>query len=1757
MKRLFTFSVLMMAFVMNAVAWEPVIKETHWFGMHEYYESPVLGITTTNLNGYINNAGFKTSEVSNEGSQESVEVLGGWNKSGSQYSTTGIGHIGTCKIDISNTVFTSTTDGTHTNEDYCIGLEARWQNNNVAFTQTASIPAGHYSLSFDVQNVNSSTTISSPSDYDDFFFVQVGSTKHYEDHPNNQPTWITNSNQGWLSHTISFDTDGTQDVIISLGYGIKNGAGNGTQDYELAHTPALFVSNLQLTVRDNSSDAISKINWGGTGNQYIESITVIKDWTGQTPLQQPKTSYYSWLDHSKLRFSVNVPGNWGLGSNDNSTYNGLGLKNTASGATNFWIHDLKQGDRFNIEYYRVPNPTSAPYLVTGAVDGLTETVMNGNNVETQGSDIYGANSSGPAYYTMSADGDVQINIPSGTVIRSVTIIHKNYKKASVKVERMTAAEETQYGGIGYRCTMNSAGVLEDKRGAVPYITMRFGAENDMAFIRDLGNGKFGASCIIDATNDFDPATAALQEPYRGKTAEFMKKWLAGKEWSIFTTNLDENGKEIFNDIYPLYGSYYYFFPEVNGKLIVEFYCEGSEETPAFWYKRRADGTFPQVVNQPGVTKVAIKSDGTTTSLSGNSRTNGLNFYRFEIDVEKGGIYYLCSLPTNINHEHPIIRLTSYAFVPAFRLDPLWYVATDAEKTSGTIAHAAELNQDFVHDQGDVNSWSMTWECLGNIKSATPYFDENSKVLKFKDIVYKSTDDATLNDGGVVIVNMSCASGQATYVLTVPYSAEKAVVTTDANSHSQRVRDTDNTRNPNGKEVKKWDFFSTVYSIGQYKNPSSQLYQEIHKTDGLTADWVNTFMNLHDNGSEPIFKSVYDMEGDNAHMLAETEGLIFLAHSNHLGIYNENDPSTSEFRDRYIGFMGEPGIDQPEIWVPNLKQGDRIVVKMGRYGESSDGEATAIINIENATDAIGNPISGDYVLGGSHKLEDGQDQSIPYGEYHFISTGGHFKIKVKDAKLLKLYSIVIYKNSINPDNILTENSVLGSNREILYTDRDNNMTKNMLVNLHHWGLAETQRMLTVDNKFNTGRFKAGSPTFSTTDDHHFTCTPAHDKFGSFRARVGVVTRDANKSYVTDYADHDMAVGYRETKPYPYTWDFTDLRTYVTGQMDNGTEKNVSVDDLKVWNDYNFRVSSDEVRGTLFVSGSQLYADQTMFPETAGIGIYHHNNDAKRNSVMTMTDGGLQVNDSRATSSKPLFWNFDVPEVKAAQAVYVHAKAVSGSKISQAKYALNMKCLDLYGVDEGRIPTGWTCSDGTEVHNESSSYSTGPRVFQAMLNNTAKALYWRNSQAIYGYSPDGQSTKKILSLTPGSYQLKFTMAAWKGVPQYKVAIFNPTTNENVAESTEYTAAPYAKNGDEATIYDISGAEQHVLNFEIETEGNYYINFIDQTSDGGLHEFLLLQCDITTPQHEFEYTATDAGGDVFAMMLPEDATTSDVNISLQDYEVNKIAVAADRKTVNDEGWNTESRDHAIDPSLLPYMTGKDFRTYAAFDQPTELNGVNLIKLTRIDGVNSDGDATDEGNKKVINAAVDDNVNASIIRCMGSADIFGDGKGFHLFVPDMHDAGSDLTGNLLKAQLTKTSETGVVPRQSGSSYNYAFTNKYKYVDDKGEALKGRDGVYFGKQAFYLIMASGASSNGNQAYLQLGQNVYDGSAPARLMLYIEGEEDENGEATGIATVESNGIGTLEDDVRFYNLNGQQLSGKPNRSGLYIVNGKKILIKNK
>ena len=156
------------------------------------------------------------------------------------------------------------------------------------------------------------------------------------------------------------------------------------------------------------------------------------------------------------------------------------------------------------------------------------------------------------------------------------------------------------------------------------------------------------------------------------------------------------------------------------------------------------------------------------------------------------------------------------------------------------------------------------------------------------------------------------------------------------------------------------------------------------------------------------------------------------------------------------------------------------------------------------------------------------------------------------------------------------------------------------------------------------------------------------------------------------------------------------------------------------------------------------------------------------------------------------------------------------------------LDYSDVASGALPVGWRTTDGTSVRNYPSTNSSGPRTFTGLVGYQGKALYWRTTSAEYG-----RLTNYPLNLEPGSYELVFAMAAWKGTPTYQAKILTSTSSV-VKASENLTAAPNI-NGNNAG--DVSSAVRHTLPFDITKAGKYIIQFKEVGS--GMQEFLLTEC------------------------------------------------------------------------------------------------------------------------------------------------------------------------------------------------------------------------------------------------------------------------------------------------------------------------------
>ena len=164
------------------------------------------------------------------------------------------------------------------------------------------------------------------------------------------------------------------------------------------------------------------------------------------------------------------------------------------------------------------------------------------------------------------------------------------------------------------------------------------------------------------------------------------------------------------------------------------------------------------------------------------------------------------------------------------------------------------------------------------------------------------------------------------------------------------------------------------------------------------------------------------------------------------------------------------------------------------------------------------------------------------------------------------------------------------------------------------------------------------------------------------------------------------------------------------------------------------------------------------------------------------------------------------------------------------------LDFSSINAGTLPPGWRCvQENSEVHEYPNTFAQGARAFNGFSGHQGKALYWRNDCAEYG-----RQQAFPLTLQPGSYKLTFAMAAWKESPKYKVQLLDALTGSAIASSATFTATPNANGSQSASVV---SAQNRELSFDIAKAGNYIVRFHDETTGGGYHEFLLLECSINS--------------------------------------------------------------------------------------------------------------------------------------------------------------------------------------------------------------------------------------------------------------------------------------------------------------------------
>ena len=1201
--------------------------------------------------------------------------------------------------------------------------------------------------------------------------------------------------------------------------------------------------------------------------------------------------------------------------------------------------------------------------------------------------------------TITSNGDLIVDANIGTYITSIKIETIPEATYSLTTDGNTSTFE-----------FTGPGRISENDFAVPYMSVSFGNVNDNLIVDNNGGNYQSRMLKSDGTETLETDASTNFQPSAGNFYAF--KPTGGGEVTI------EGG--------------------IQGNCVHLFVYDPSPSVKG-WVECQQDVFYKETFNAPS------------------------NHYgSFTFTVEKDKIYYVC-INNQDNNEHGYaFHLHKFTFTNTFHLTELAKVV-DLEKETGStifltqIQGAGGLGQNPVHVK----------KCSGNIDPTRILPATPIDAFGNLSILQPTFLDETKDKAGTVILDINTQGGEATYVVTFPYHANYGWDETTGRSvgHTWNFIDPRNSDSNSGNS-KVWDGYSGfddgpattgILSIGQYKNPSSQMR---HETDD--REWTYSQRQTGSAGGfhDPYYANVFDMEGDNADMIWETEGLWFDTGTNLSCINNEKDAydqsktNPLDFAvlgtdpDRYVGLMPVTDGKKSSFTIPGLKPGDRVLIFM-KSGEAT-GTNGIFLNITGAKDALGKAINPSdlYKAGGTNWQHERYE-----GCYHFIkdettdpgSKYGRMTFSMNSGSMCKLLYIRIYTGQRIVTTNIVSSTTDDAGRLLFMNDKgaalgSNGQGSQMSLRFRGKGQSSTSQVLTYSGNLNDASFSGNNFKVSGTYNHLIDYTSKVGEIGMFRLRMNDITYEYEKSsgqkitYVADFCDRNFTVGYRDkVDSYPYTWDFTDIQGFSSDKM--STEAgNYPIDaasqdayghewDISLFDENgNMKVNTgyDPITNNLIFSphkigfGNQLWAGGNVIPETRGLWFYSEDDSetgytseyssALYNDCLQITSDGIRfANVPDQAGKRVAWWNYKmvVPDVPADGAVYLRMKR------------------------------------DTSVPDDAKTFST--------IENA---------------------------------DVPFLAARFQFASQ--------------SSKTDMVKAGELKNGTNYSFYKVPNTTDEYIVAVKNTTGN--VNHLTFTLNGWI--------------------------------------------------VKKVAVSTYQKTVNKLGWATESRNRHIDPELTPFFTGEDVETctVTGFDYPNK-----TVTLKRVKVANS-----------VMKPVSNDNNEAYLIHNTNDKAVQILDDGFHLFVPDMHDyvdGGSsnkktpeDMSNSKLKAQLASGS---VNATDNAGNTNFVLTYKFRQVDSNDNVISDKQEAK--EVGFYRVLSS-VSSKGNQGYLPVPTSEWKkktSSTAKFALIFVDEEEEETGVVTG---VESVSLQSAEKDV-FYNLNGQKLNGAPTESGIYIRNGKKVLVK--
>lgn len=258
----------------------------------------------------------------------------------------------------------------------------------------------------------------------------------------------------------------------------------------------------------------------------------------------------------------------------------------------------------------------------------------------------------------------------------------------------------------------------------------------------------------------------------------------------------------------------------------------------------------------------------------------------------------------------------------------------------------------------------------------------------------------------------------------------------------------------------------------------------------------------------------------------------------------------------------------------------------------------------------------------------------------------------------------------------------------------------------------------------------------------------------------------------------------------------------------------------------------------------------------------------------------------------------------------------------------------------------------------------------------------------------------------------------------------------------------------------------------------------------------------------------------------------------QIYHIAVTDQVKTFSKVGKATESRDCFIDYSQSGVYTKNSLTAYHAQSSDQYDNQKNIISLEKIDVMKANvaglllyNDYKATVNGKEVVTEHESNFDVPLFAPAVNIEALAFGK----------NENNEQASSPLKAHVAAST---MAPSDANVN-RFIFTNVVYDRNDASETKKEKD------LGFYIVRKQG-NMKANQAYLELPTSLFNTTSAAKQYVRLA-FEDINDTPTGIDSVPTDTLPRLESGV-YYTLNGVRLASKPQQKGIYILNGKKVVI---